>query len=154
MKSKARAATAVALALMLGAPAGAPAVPNDARCELEAKPSYRIDAVLKHGFALTLRCDGRATAFAAVEFEGDGEDHIDSEAHPTPEGFSRTVTVSDGRTATLVVRLEAYARTAAKRTLREHRRFPIAFLIGVERSDGDFHNIPDPRAQPSAKLTR
>jgi hypothetical protein len=64
------------------------------------------------------------------------------------------VTVAAGRDATLVVKLEGYARTAAKRSLREHRRFPIAFLIGVERSDGDFHNIPNSRSQPSSRLTR
>jgi hypothetical protein len=149
-----RRAALLALAVCLALPGAAPAVPSEADCTLKAKPSYRLASVLKRGFALALRCDARATAFAAVEFEGDGEDHIDSEAHPTPEGFSRNLTVEAGRDGTLVVRLEGYARRAAKRSLREHRRFPIAFLIGVERSSGEFHNIPNARSQPSSKLVR
>ena len=144
----------LALAVSVAVPGAARALPSDGDCTLKAQPSYRLATVLKRGFALTLRCDGAATAFAAVDFEGDGEDHIDSVAHPTSEGFSKTVTVGAGREATLRVRLERYARIAAKRSLREHRRFPIAFSIGVERPDGYFHNIPKPRSQPSARLTR
>ena len=39
-------------------------------------------------------------------------------------------------------------------TLAERRGFRIFIDMGIERPDGDFHNIPKPVAQPYAKIVR
>jgi len=50
------------------------------------------------------------------------------------------------------VKLARHARRAARKTLADRRRFGIFFNMGIEREDGDFHNIPKPAAQPYSKI--
>ena len=109
---------------------------------------------LARGLPVSVTCDGPATFFVAMRFTGHGEDHISREAHPGYEGFSATVDLADAGSKTVRVKLAKYAKRAAKKNLAKRRGFPIFFNMGIERADGNFHNIPKPAAQPYAKIVR
>jgi hypothetical protein len=136
------------------APAGWAATPSDADCSVDAAPKYRLKPALARGLPVTVSCDGPATFFVAVRFTGHGEDHINREAHSGVEGVSATVDLAGAGSRTVRVKLEKYAKRAAKKTLAERRRFRIFFNMGIERADGNFHNIPKPAAQPYSKIVR
>jgi hypothetical protein len=141
-------------AIALLAPPGSAAAPSDADCSVEAARKYRLKPALARGLPVTVTCDGPATFFVAVKFTGHGEDHINREAHSGVEGWSATVDLADAGSRTVRVKLQKYAKRAAKKTLAERRSFRIFFNMGIERPDGNFHNIPKPAAQPYAKIVR
>ena len=64
------------------------------------------------------------------------------------------MSLGDAGSRTVRVKLERYAKRAARKTLAERRGFRIFFDMGIERPDGDFHNIPKPVAQPYSKIVR
>ena len=150
----ARLASITLAAVALSAPAGAAATPSDADCSVDAARKYRSKPALARGLPVTVTCDGPATFFVAVRFTGHGEDHTNPEAHSGVEGVSATVDLADAGSRTVRVKLAKYAKRAAKKTLAERRRFPIFFDMGIERADGNFHNIPKPSAQPRSKIVR
>jgi hypothetical protein len=141
-------------AIAILAPAGWAATPSDADCSVDAARKYRLKPALARGLPVTVSCDGPATFFVAVRFTGHGEDHINREAHSGVEGWSATVDLADAGSRTIRVKLAKYAKRAAKKNLAERRAFPIFFNMGIERADGNFHNIPKPAAQPYAKIVR
>jgi hypothetical protein len=149
-----RLASIVLTAVALLVPAASAAAPSDADCTVDAARKYRVKPALARGLPVTVKCDGPATFFVAMRFTGHGEDHISREAHPGWEGMSATVDLADAGSKTIRVKLEKYAKRAAKKTLAERRRFPIFFNMGIERPDGNFHNIPKPSAQPYSKIVR
>jgi hypothetical protein len=130
------------------------ATPNDADCSVDAARKYRVKPAAARGLAVTVTCDGPATFFVAMRFTGHGEKHISRAAHPGFEGFSATVELAGAGSKTVRVKLAKYAKRAAKKNLAERRAFPIFFNMGIERSDGNFHNIPKPAAQPYSKIVR
>jgi hypothetical protein len=67
---------------------------------------------------------------------------------------SATVNLGEAGSRTVRVKLAKYAKRAARKTLAERRGFRIFFDMGIERPDGDFHNIPKPAAQPYSKIVR
>jgi hypothetical protein len=141
-------------AIAILAPAGWAATPSDADCSVDAARKYRLKPALARGLPVTVTCDGAATFFVAVRFTGHGEDHIDREAHNGVEGWSATVNLADAGSRKVRVKLQKYAKRAAKKTLAERRSFRIFFNMGIERADGNFHNIPKPAAQPYSKIVR
>jgi hypothetical protein len=145
---------AVVAVVAVMAPAGAATAPSDADCSVDAARKYRVKPALARGLPVTVTCDGPATFFVAMRFTGHGEDHISRAAHPGYEGFSATVDLADAGSRTIRVKLAKYAKRAAKKNLAERRAFPIFFNMGIERADGNFHNIPKPAAQPYAKIAR
>jgi hypothetical protein len=145
---------ALALIALLAPPGWAAATPSDADCSVDAARKYRIKPALARGLPVTVTCDGPATFFVAVKFTGHGEDHINREAHSGVEGWSATVDLADAGSRTVRVKLQKYAKRAAKKTLAERRSFRIFFDMGIERPDGNFHNIPKPAAQPYSKIVR
>jgi hypothetical protein len=149
-----RLASLLLAAIVLLAPAGAAGAPSDADCSVDAARKYRVKPALARGLPVTVKCDGPATFFVAVRFTGHGEDHISREAHSGVEGLSATVDLAEAGSRTVRVKLAKYAKRAAKKTLAERRRFPIFFNMGIERADGNFHNIPKPAAQPYSKIVR
>jgi hypothetical protein len=144
---------ALALIAILAAPGWA-ADPSDADCSVDAKRKYRIKPAAARGLPVTVTCDGPATFFVAMRFTGHGEKHISRGAHPGSEGFSKTVDLADAGSKTVRVKLAKYAKRAAKKNLAKRRAFPIFFDMGIERADGNFHNIPKPAAQPYSKIVR
>jgi hypothetical protein len=144
---------ALALIAILALPGWA-ATPSDADCSVDAKRKYRIKPAAARGLAVTVTCDGPATFFVAMRFTGHGEKHINRAAHPSHEGFSKTVDLAEAGSKTVRVKLAKYAKRAAKKNLAKRRGFPIFFNMGIERADGNFHNIPKPAAQPYAKIVR
>jgi hypothetical protein len=147
--------TVAVVAVVAGmAQAGAATAPSDADCSVDAARKYRVKPALARGLPVTVTCDGPATFFVAMRFTGHGEDHISRAAHPGYEGFSATVDLADAGSKTIRVKLAKYAKRAAKKNLAERRAFPIFFNMGIERADGNFHNIPKPAAQPYAKIVR
>jgi len=144
---------ALALIALLAAPGWA-ADPSDADCSVDAKRKYRIKPAAARGLPVTVTCDGPATFFVAMRFTGHGEKHISRGAHPGSEGFSKTVDLADAGSKTVRVKLAKYAKRAAKKNLAKRRAFPIFFDMGIERADGNFHNIPKPAAQPYSKIVR
>jgi hypothetical protein len=149
-----RLASITLAALAVRAPPGGAAAPSDADCSVDAAPKYRVKPASARGLPVTVACDGPATFFVAMRFTGHGEDHISREAHPGWEGMSATVDLGDAGSKTIRVNLAKYAKRAAKKNLAERRAFPIFFNMGIERPDGNFHNIPKPAAQPYAKIVR
>ena len=150
----ARLASIAVAALAILALPGWAAAPSDADCSVDAARKYRVKPALARGLPVTVTCDGLATFFVAMRFTGHGEDHISREAHPGYEGFSATVDLADAGSKTVRVKLAKYAKRAAKKNLAKRRGFPIFFNMGIERADGNFHNIPKPAAQPYAKIVR
>jgi hypothetical protein len=150
----ARLAPIALTAIAIMAPPASTAAPSDADCSVDAARKYRVKPALARGLPVTVTCDGPATFFVAMRFTGHGEDHISRQAHPGYEGFSATVDLADAGSRTVRVKLARYAKRAAKKNLAERRAFPIFFNMGIERSDGNFHNIPKPAAQPYAKIVR
>jgi hypothetical protein len=150
----ARLALITVAAIAVLAPAGVAAAPSDADCSVDAKPKYRAGPALARGLPVTVTCDGPATFFVAVKFTGHGEDHINPEAHSGVEGVSAIANLGDAGSKTVRVKLAKYAKRAAKKTLAERRGFRIFFDMGIERADGNFHNIPKPAAQPYSKIVR
>jgi hypothetical protein len=150
----ARLAPIALAAIAILAPPGWAAAPSDADCSVDAARKYRVKPALARGLPVTVTCDGPATFFVAMRFTGHGEDHISREAHPGYEGFSATVDLADAGSRTVRVKLAKYAKRAAKKNVAERRAFPIFFNMGIERADGNFHNIPKPAAQPYAKIVR
>jgi hypothetical protein len=144
---------ALAAIALLATPAWA-AAPSDADCSVDAARKYRVKPALARGLPVTVKCDGPATFFVAMRFTGHGEEHISRAAHPGYEGFSATVDLADAGSKTVRVKLAKYAKRAAKKNLADRRAFPIFFNMGIERADGNFHNIPKPAAQPFAKIVR
>jgi hypothetical protein len=130
------------------------AAPSNADCSVDAARKYRVKPALARGLPVTVTCDGPATFFVAMRFTGHGEKHISRDAHPGWEGMSATVDLADAGSKTVRVKLAKYAKRAAKKNLEERRAFPIFFNMGIERPDGNFHNIPKPAAQPYAKIVR
>jgi hypothetical protein len=149
-----RLASIVLATLVLLVPAGSAAAPSDADCSIDAARKYRVKPALARGLPVTVKCDGPATFFVGVTFTGHSQDHINQGAHSGVEGVSATVDLADAGSRTVRVKLAKYAKRAAKKTLRERRRFPIFFDMGIERPDGNFHNIPKPAAQPFSKIVR
>jgi hypothetical protein len=150
----ARLASIALAVIVILAPAGSAAAPSDADCSVDAARKYRLKPALSRGLPVTVTCDSHATFFVAVRFTGHGEDHINREAHNGVEGWSATVDLADAGSRTVRVKLQKYAKRAAKKTLAERRSFRIFFNMGIERPDGNFHNIPKPAAQPYAKIVR
>jgi hypothetical protein len=144
---------ALAAIALLAAPGWA-AAPSDADCSVDAARKYRVKPAAARGLPVTVTCDGPATFFVAMRFTGHGEDHISREAHPGWEGMSTTVDLAESGSKTVRVKLEKYAKRAAKKNLEKRRAFPIFFNMGIERPDGNFHNIPKPAAQPYSKIVR
>jgi hypothetical protein len=144
---------ALALIAILALPGWA-ATPSDADCSVDAKRKYRVKPALARGLPVTVTCDGPATFFVAMRFTGHGERYISRGAHPGSEGFSATVDLAAAGSKTVRVKLAKYAKRAAKKNLAKRRSFPIFFDMGIERADGNFHNIPKPAAQPFAKIVR
>jgi hypothetical protein len=144
---------ALALIAILALPGWA-AAPSDADCSVDAERKYRVKPALARGLPVTVTCDGPATFFVAMRFTGHGEKHISRAAHPGHEGFSKTVDLAEAGSKTVRVKLAKYAKRAAKKNLADRRAFPIFFNMGIERAEGEFHNIPKPAAQPYAKITR
>jgi hypothetical protein len=130
------------------------AAPSDADCSVDAARKYRVKPALARGLPVTVTCDGPATFFVAMRFTGRGEKYISRAAHPSSEGFSATVDLAAAGSKTVRVKLAKYAKRVAKKNLRKWRGFPIFFDMGIERADGNFHNIPKPPAQPFAKIVR
>jgi hypothetical protein len=147
------ASIALAVATVM-APAGSAATPSDADCNVDAARKYRVKPALARGLPVTVTCDGPATFFVAVRFTGHGEDHINRGAHSGVEGVSATFDLAEAGSKTVRVKLEKYAKRAAKKNLAERRAFRIFFDMGIERRDGNFHNIPKPAAQPYSKIVR
>lgn len=141
-------------AIVVLAPPGVAAAPSDADCSVDAARKYRVKPALARGLPVTVTCDGPATFFVAMRFTGHGEDHISREAHPGWEGMSATVDLAEAGSKTIRVKLAKYAKRAAKKNLAERRAFRIFFNMGIERADGNFHNIPKPAAQPYSKIVR
>jgi hypothetical protein len=150
----ARLAPIALAAIAIMAPPSSAAAPSDADCSVDAARKYRVKPALARGLPVTVTCDGPATFFVAMRFTGHGEKHISRAAHPGFEGFSATVELAGAGSKTVRVKLAKYAKRAAKKNLAERRAFPIFFNMGIERSDGNFHNIPKPAAQPYAKIVR
>jgi hypothetical protein len=145
---------AVVAVVAVTASAGAATDPSDADCSVDAARKYRVKPASARGLPITVTCDGPATFFVAMRFTGHGEDHISREAHPGWEGMSATVDLAAAGSKTIRVKLAKYAKRAAKKNLAKRRAFPIFFNMGIERPDGNFHNIPKPAAQPYAKIVR
>jgi hypothetical protein len=150
----ARLALVALVAAALLAPSGSAAAQSDADCSVDAARKYRVKPARTRGLPVTVTCDGPATFFVAMRFTGHGEKHISRAAHPGWEGMSATVEVAGAGSRTVRVKLERYAKQAAKKNLAERRAFPIFFNMGIERADGNFHNIPKPAAQPFSKIAR
>jgi hypothetical protein len=150
----ARLAPIALAAIVLLVPPGWAAAPSDTDCSVDAARKYRVKPALARGLPVTVTCDGPATFFVAMRFTGHGEQHISRSAHPGYEGFSATVDLAGAGSRTIRVKLAKYAKRAAKKNLAERRAFPIFFNMGIERADGNFHNIPKPAAQPYAKIVR
>jgi hypothetical protein len=150
----ARLALVISAAIAILASATATATPSESDCSVDAARKYRSKPALARGLPVTVTCDGPATFFVTVKFTGRGEDHIDPQAHSGVEGVSATVNLGDAGSRTVRVKLAKYAKRAARKTLAERRGFQIFFDMGIERPDGDFHNIPKPAAQPYSKIVR
>jgi hypothetical protein len=144
---------ALASLAVLAAP-GWGATPSDADCSVDAARKYRVKPALARGLPVTVTCDGPATFFVAMRFTGHGERHISRQAHPGYEGFSATVDLAGAGSRTVRIKLAKYAKRIARKNLADRRAFPIFFNMGIERPDGNFHNIPKPAAQPYAKIVR
>ena len=144
---------ALASLAVLAAP-GWGATPSDADCSVDAARKYRVKPASARGLPVTVTCDGPATFFVAMRFTGHGERHISRQAHPGYEGFSATVDLAGAGSKTVRVKLAKYAKRVARKNLATRRAFPIFFNMGIERADGNFHNIPKPAAQPFAKIVR
>jgi hypothetical protein len=144
---------ALAAIAILASP-GWGAAPSDADCSVDAARKYRVKPALARGLPVTVTRDGPATFFVAMRFTGHGEDHISREAHPGWEGMSATVDLAGAGSRSVRVKLAKYAKRAAKKNLADRRAFRIFFNMGIERADGNFHNIPKPAAQPYAKIVR
>jgi hypothetical protein len=87
--------------------------------------------------------------FAAVDLlPGAAERRVNRKAHPGSDGFSRTRSIAAGKAETFNVKLRSYARRAVKQAGGSK----IVFILGIEQSDGYFHNNPGPGGSARSKL--
>jgi hypothetical protein len=122
--------------------ADAPPIKDGVHCTQAPKASYRLGAVVRHGMAIEITCDGPARFFAVPEFVAmtpQDRDLTIAGGHSIP-AISRVKERSMSEAGTVTVR-----PTFTKLGIRIMRRYPktkIKIGLGTEREDGHFWSEP------------
>jgi hypothetical protein len=122
----------------------------DAVCTVEPRRSYSL-AEAKRGMPVHVTCDRSTAVFAAVNLAANdpASRFINPRGHPGAHGWSRPRTVDADRASRFEVRLQRFAA----RAVEQARGSRVIFSLGIEHSDGRYHNNPDPGGYARSRVT-